>query len=270
MTNSGCFDINTIVPQMASPYEYWDFQFTRSDYHSPTTVLGAGSVYSTMDDMWKWHKALISSTLISKSLTNEMMSMQINVRNNYGYGFGFFVGNVNINTNTYEYIGHTGAYPGFHSLYAWFPQSERFILVMNNTGHTRLNFIRDEIMKILEGGDYHILPELSVLMSDAVSKAELEELVSRYKISPGEFECNEEQINRLGYKLILEHNTETGLLVLEFNSETFPKSSSAHQQLGWAYSELGQFEKAKKELKRSLELDPENEKAEAILIKIMN
>ncbi|MCK5146152.1 tetratricopeptide repeat protein [bacterium] len=40
---------------------------------------------------------------------------------------------------------------------------------------------------------------------------------------------------------------------MEFNCKTFPKSSSAHHQLGWAYRELGQFEKAKKELKRSLE-----------------
>ncbi|MCK5146153.1 beta-lactamase family protein [bacterium] len=158
MTNSGCIDINTIVPQMASPYEYWNFRFTRSDYSSPTTVLGAGSVYSTVNDLWKWHKALINSTLISKKMTNEMMSMQIKIRNEFGYGFGLFVGNVTINGRRHDYIGHTGAYPGFNSLYAWFPQSERFILVLNNTGHTRLNFIRNEIMKILEGGDYHILP----------------------------------------------------------------------------------------------------------------
>lgn len=268
MVNSGCIDINTIVPQMASPYEYWNFRFSRSDYYSPTTTLGAGSVYSTVNDLWKWHKALIGNTLISKNLTNEMMSMQIKIRNDLGYGFGLFVGNVTINDRSHDYIGHTGAYAGFHSLYAWFPQSERFILVQNNTGHTRLHFIRNEIMKILEGGDYHILPELSVLMSGADSNAEIEDLISRYKTNPREFVCKNEQISRLGYKLILEHKTELGLLVLEFNCKTFPKSSSAHQQLAWAYSELGQFEKAKKEIKRSLELNPDNEKASTILNKI--
>ena len=270
MTNSGCIDINTIVPQMTSPYEYWNFTFTRSDYYSPTTTLGAGSVYSTMNDMWKWHKALIGSTLISKQLTNEMMSKQINVRNDYGYGLGLFVGNVYIKGKKHEYIGHTGAYAGFHSLYAWFPQSERFILVMNNTGHTQLGFIRNEIMNILDGDDYQILPELSVLMSDSGSKARIEKLISEYKINPGEFKCSNEQLSRLGQKLILEHKTEEGLLVLEFNGEIFPESSSSHQQLGWAYSELGQFEKAKEELKRSLELNPDNEEAETILIKLKN
>ncbi|NPD47273.1 serine hydrolase [Lentimicrobium sp. S6] len=270
MTNSGCLDINTIVPQMASPYEYWKFTFTRSDYYNPTTTVGAGSVYSTMNDLLKWHKALISSTLISKQLTDEMMSRQINVRNDYGYGFGLFVGNVNINGNIHKYIGHTGAYAGFHSLYAWFPQSERFIIMMNNTGYTKLGFIRNEIMNILDGNDYQILPELSVLMSDAGSIAEIEELISKYKINPEEFKCSDKQLSRLGHKLILEDKTEEGLLVLEFNGEIFSESSSSHQKLGWAYSKLGQFEKAKKELKRSLELDPENEEAEAILIKIKN
>lgn len=94
-------------------------------------------------------------------------------------------------------------------------------------------------MKILEGGDYHILPELSVILSDAETNAEIAELISRCKINPEEFKCKDDHFSLLGYKLILEHKTEEGLLVLKFNCETFPKSSSAHQQLGWAYNELG-------------------------------
>jgi hypothetical protein len=46
-------------------------------------------------------------------------------------------------------------------------EAREFILVLNNTGHTNLNLIRDEIMKILEGKEYRIQPNLLVSTSVA-------------------------------------------------------------------------------------------------------
>lgn len=161
MTDSGCIDVNTVVPLMSSAYEYWESRFTRSDYFNPTTAKGAGSVYSTARDLWKWHKALSGSTLIPRRLTDEFMSKQIDITYDLGYGFGLEVGQVRIDGVAHDYIGHTGAYPGFHSLYAWFPQTDRFIVILNNTGRTKLVFFRGEIIKILEGGDHHNVPPLS-------------------------------------------------------------------------------------------------------------
>jgi hypothetical protein len=79
-------------------------------------------------------------------------SRQIDVSGDFGYGFGLGIGRVEINGVKHDHVGHTGAYPSFNSLYAWFPQSDSFILILNNTGHTRLNYLRDEIMKMLEKG----------------------------------------------------------------------------------------------------------------------
>ena len=265
MTDSGCIDINTVVPRMSSPYEYWDFRFTRSDFFNPTTAKGAGSVYSTALDLWKWQKALVSNKLISATLTSEMMTKQISIRDDFGYGLGLATGRVEINGVQHDYVGHTGAYPGYNSLYVWFPGADRLLVVLNNTGRTKLDLIRDATMTILEGGDFHIRPPLAVVMSEADSIAQIEELISRYRAFPAGFECQETQLRRLGRKLIADQRIEAGLLVLEFNCESFPDSSSAHQGLGWAYRELGQLHKARLALNRSLELDPDNESARAIL-----
>lgn len=265
MTDSGCIDINTVVPRMSFPYEYWDFRFTRSDYFNPTTAEGAGSVYSTAPDLWKWHRALIGSRLISPELTREMMTEQIHTRNSLGYGFGLVVGRERIDGVEHDFVGHSGAYPGYNSLFAWFPRSERLLVILNNTGHTRLDLLRDETMKILEGGDFHLRPPLPVLLSEASSIAEIERLISRYRASPAEFECQETQLRRLGRKLVAEQRAEAGLRVLEFNAESYPGSSPAHRELGWAYRESGQLDKARSALRRSLELDPDNESARAIL-----
>ncbi len=151
MKDSGCIDINTIVPKLAYPYEYWKSKFTRSDYFNPTTAVGVGSIYSTAADLWKWHKALMDNKLISKKLTNEMLKKQVNITDEIGYGFGLSIGKVKIKEKKYDFIEHTGAYPGFNTLYVWFPQEKRLILIFNNTGHTKLRFIRNELIKILDG-----------------------------------------------------------------------------------------------------------------------
>jgi CubicO group peptidase (beta-lactamase class C family) len=268
MKDSGCIDINSVVYKMSSPYEYWNFNFTRSDYMNPTTTVGGGSIYSTAYDMLKWHKALTESKLIPSSLTKQMMTEQIKTPSGMGYGFGLILDKVEINGRIHDFIGHTGAYPGFNSMYMWEPATERVILMFNNTGYTKLISFRNEITKILEDESYVLIPSIAILIDDAESKEDIEKLLLEFISAPDEFECEEDELRRLGYKLFSDEKKESGLIVLKFNSEIFPKSSSAHRSLGWAYLQLGQTVNAIKELNISLEIDPANESAKEILNKI--
>ncbi len=153
MNNSGCIDINTIVPMMSSPYEYWQGRHTRSDYDSISHYKGTAFIYTTAMDMFIWHQAQIQNKLIAKETTDEMMSRQIGITSLVGYGFGLAVGQLDIDDKSVRYVGHEGAVPGFHTIYSWFPETDVFILLINNTGHTEHKYMRNELYKILAGKD---------------------------------------------------------------------------------------------------------------------
>lgn len=150
LKNTGVTDINSIVPRMSYPYEYWKGRFTRSDYYSVTHNTGTGFIYTTALDLFKWHLSMINSELISLRLTKEMMKKQIVIDSQMAYGFGLFIGEVTYGEKPVAFIEHEGAYPGFITRYSWFPDSDRVIILMNNTGRTQLGLLKKCIYLTLD------------------------------------------------------------------------------------------------------------------------
>jgi len=154
LINSGVVDVNSIVPQMSSPYEYWNEKFTRSDYYSVTHNAGTGFIYTTAQDLFKWHLSQIKSNLISLSLTEEMMKKQIIIDSYMAYGFGLFIGELTYGNKQVTLIGHEGAYPGFNVQSFWYPDSDRVIILMNNAGRTKLGLLSKCIYLTMDDSEY--------------------------------------------------------------------------------------------------------------------
>jgi tetratricopeptide (TPR) repeat protein len=79
---------------------------------------------------------------------------------------------------------------------------------------------------------------------------------------------NPGQLNGLGYELLRSGNLEGAIRVLAFNVETYPSDANAYDSLGEVYMEAGKKELAIKNYRRSLELDPHNDHAKAVLKKL--
>ena len=154
LKNTGVIDVNTIVPQMSFPYEYWKGKYTRSDYYSVTHNTGTGFIYTTAPDLFRWHLSQIKSELISSGLTEEMMKKQIVIDQQMAYGFGLFIGDITCGEKQVAFIGHEGAYPGFNTRYFWFPESDRVIILMNNTGRTNLDLLTKCIYLTMDDSKY--------------------------------------------------------------------------------------------------------------------
>ena len=87
MTNSGSYYHTQIVHQRASGYDYSFGGYTSSDFRDQSNTMGTGDIYSTVEDLYKFHMALANQTLLQKHLTDLMFTPGIG---DARYGMGWF------------------------------------------------------------------------------------------------------------------------------------------------------------------------------------
>jgi glyoxylase-like metal-dependent hydrolase (beta-lactamase superfamily II) len=82
------------------------------------------------------------------------------------------------------------------------------------------------------------------------------------------FYFDENEMNRLGYRLLGQDKTAVAIEVFKMNVELYPDSWNVYDSLGEGYMNDGQRELAIKNFEKSLKLNPENENAKEMLKRI--
>jgi CubicO group peptidase (beta-lactamase class C family) len=88
-----------------------------------STLHAAGSLYSTIEDMYRWEQALSDNYLLPRSLREEMFTPV-----HYGYGYGWRIGTM-FNRPA---MSHPGFINGFSNYMVRFPNTRTFIIVCSN------------------------------------------------------------------------------------------------------------------------------------------
>lgn len=119
-----------IVPNRAAGYVRIKGEVKNQSWVSPSINTTAdGSLYLTALDMLKWDEALSSGKLLSKNGYEAMWSpVMLNDGKFYPYGFGWAVKPVNES----RLIEHGGAWQGFKSFIAKFPDQKLTIILFAN------------------------------------------------------------------------------------------------------------------------------------------
>jgi ankyrin repeat protein len=91
------------------------------------------------------------------------------------------------------------------------------------------------------------------------------DLIAAIREAPQEWYVSESGLNALGYRLMSDGLLDEAIAVLSFNVRLYPDSANTHDSLGEAYLNAGRDEEAIASYRRSLELDPRNANAEAML-----
>jgi Tfp pilus assembly protein PilF len=79
---------------------------------------------------------------------------------------------------------------------------------------------------------------------------------------------DEKEFNLLGYKYLYNGENKKALHVFKMNIDEYPDSWNVYDSCGEAYAHAGEFDKARKYYKKSLELNPDNENGKKMLEKI--
>jgi CubicO group peptidase (beta-lactamase class C family) len=115
-----------MIASRAYGYEPIGDGFTLYDDDPLNGIVGSGSMYSTLNDLFRWDQALYSDTLLGRSALDEaFVSARLNDGTAVDYGFGWRLD---------EYDGrrrvrHGGSWVGFRTHIARYPD-ERFTVVI--------------------------------------------------------------------------------------------------------------------------------------------
>jgi CubicO group peptidase (beta-lactamase class C family) len=267
MKNSGFDHHDTIMPNRASGYEQSLEGYSNAPYLDMSLPYAAGSLYSTVEDLFIWDQALYSDRLLSVK-TKELI-FKPHVQNPGGaYGYGWAVGKKKLPQSKREvsFVAHGGGINGFNTLIERYVDDKHLIVLLNNTGGTNLGEMSTAIGRILHGEPYDP-PKKSIARTllETMRGKNLEAAISQYrelkKASPQGYEFRPTELNQLGYALLQAERTDDAIKMFELNIEAYPDYANGYDSLAEAYAAKGEKTLAIKNYAKSLELDPSNTNA---------
>lgn len=273
MNDSGYDNHGDILKNRATGYEKQDGGYVNSNYLDMTIPYAAGSMYSTVEDLFKWDQVLYTNDILPKDYMTMYFEPQISAWGNAHYAYGWGVGYKKIgkSTDSIYTIGHGGGINGFNTNISRTTSNNSVIVLLNNTERSPLNDITDGIRAIMHGKEYD-MPKKSV--ADAVM-AVIEDKgidagISHYNsIKDSEaYSLNEGEMNTIGYQLMRSNRLAESSKIFQLVVEEFPASSNAYDSYGESLMMLGKDDLAVINYRKSVELNPNNQNGIASLEKL--
>ncbi|MCV9926519.1 serine hydrolase [Flavobacterium sp. LS1R49] len=279
MKNSGYDHHDIILANRATGYERKErsdmSNYMNSSYIDMSLPYAAGSLYSTVEDLYLWDQALYTDKLLSANSKKLLFDKYINTRfspTSY-YGYGWFIEEASIDKTDkkVQIIEHGGGINGFNTLISRIPSSKDLIVLLNNTGGTGLNEMSKAIRAILYDMPYDTPKRSAAYALLNIIKAQGLETglknLEEFKKS-NEYAIKENEMNYAGYELLQSGKTKEAIAVFKANVDAFPKSGNAYDSLGEAYLKDGDKKLAILNYKKSIQLDPKNESGKKTLEEI--
>ena len=147
MFNTSVDDDKKIIENIASGYYLNRNDLIHCNYINMDLVLSSGGIYSTVEDLFIWDKALNSDKLLSRKSVKKMNTPY---KNNYGYG-------VFIETNNNRrVVQHNGGCEGFLTEIHRYVDDNFAVVILSNYGFTAVNKLCNEIASIAFGEKYEM------------------------------------------------------------------------------------------------------------------
>lgn len=143
MTKSGLGD----APDGAMGHANFPGGLTAQPNANVSIVWGAGAVYSSLDDMLAWSRALHGGQILSAQGYAQLIADHAPAdtpsergRPRRAYGYGLFVNRLGQRVNPAfddVQIYHTGSWSGFRNLMTYQPDADVTVIVLSNNYHAR-------------------------------------------------------------------------------------------------------------------------------------
>lgn len=129
MSSSSYGNTSRVIKNRAAGYMRKNGEFVNAEFLSMTQPYAAGSLLSTVDDLFKWYTAVTNDNVISKeNRVKAHTSFKLNNGKPTGYGFGWFLGNIQGS----PMIEHGGGINGYLTASLWLPEEKVFVAVFSN------------------------------------------------------------------------------------------------------------------------------------------
>ena len=203
-----------------------------------------------------------SSRVLSQAMTRQMLTPQAE-----DFGLGFAVDPED------DAFGHNGADEGFQAYLRAFVGSGRGVVIMANSdnGFAIFNRLADSIgraygWKGLEAGD-----DPPSATADLLAKLQgTERALAWYRAARAKRveRLGPSDLNTLGYRLLGAGQIGDAVKVFEANVQLYPDDANAYDSLGEGQVAAGNTKAAIENYRKSLAMDPKNENAKKVLLKL--
>lgn len=146
MASSGVDHNELILKNRASGYQRQNNVTINAPYIYISDLEGGGSLYSTVEDMFRWNRALDTNVLISQKSSDAIFTPYVTTPFDADYGYGWFIYKDKANRQA---LGHTGGINGFKSCIARYPQGRVFVVVLSNLGVAPVDDIVNDLAEMV-------------------------------------------------------------------------------------------------------------------------
>lgn len=257
MNNSGMESSDQTYENFAKGYQSLFGEYKPAKQIEMSIPYAAGSMYSNVEDMFKWDRALYTEKILKKESLDAMFTA---VMNNYGYGW--HIGEQQIGDSKKKAVMHSGGIFGFNSIEVRMIDDKHYIMILNNVENGNINQLSIGIANILYGLEppkpkQSLALTLSKLIKDKPVKDAIAE-INTLRENKEEYRAIEREFNMLGYILLQNGKINDAIEVFKLNVQYYPESGNVYDSLGEAYAEAGDKENAILNYKKSIEIDPGN------------
>jgi CubicO group peptidase (beta-lactamase class C family) len=257
MTNSGSYHHMQVVPNRATGYDYSFGGFTSADFRDQSNTMGTGDLYSTVEDLFKFHLALMNHNILNKELTDEMLAEGIRPAR---YGYGWF--NQNFKYTDIDSVAanfHLGMTEGFISFFIRIPSTNSMAVILCNSSPTDFFGITKNLIKILYNKPVVIKEPIHKKMETYISQLGVTKAVEEYKkmkADTAHYYVDWISMNFIAEQLLNLKRYEEARVIADNNVVQFPDKDLVMFTTGNIYLALNRKEEAIKFYKKTLELYP--------------
>ncbi len=273
MKDSGYDSHGEIISNRATGYDKNGNNYVNSSYLDMSIPYAAGSLYSTVEDLYLWDQALYTDKLLSKENMELYFTPQIPAFGNSHYAYGWMtryekIGNT---SDSIAVITHGGGINGFNTIISRSITDKSLVVLLNNTGGAPLNQMTRAIRGILDNKSYD-LPKKSLasdLMAVITSRG-IDAGMAHFNNNKDSdlFDLNEGEMNQMGYQLMGDGKIVEAAQVFKLNMDAFPSSFNVYDSYAEALMNLGDKEGAIEYYKVSVEMNPANQNGIDMLEKL--
>lgn len=170
MADTDVDSAQTVLKNRASGYKSGSNGKLNADYIDLSLPTGAGAMYSTVGDFYKWDRALYTGKLVKQATLAQIYTP---LKSNYAFGWVVLEGP----RKTYT---HDGGIDGFATSFWRYPSDDSCVVVFSNLQDAPAGQIAQKLSAILFGEPYE-LPNARKPI--AVSAAILDSYVGEYQLT---------------------------------------------------------------------------------------
>lgn len=264
MNNSGSYYHTQIVRNRATGYDYSPGGYTSADFRDQSNTMGTGDIYSTVEDLFRFHLGITNHTLINMELTDEMLTPGIKPAD---YGFGWFNKNFKYTSTNMDSIVvnfHLGMTEGFISFFLRIPSTNSMVVILCNSSPTDFFGITKNLVSILYNKPVKLKRPVHKLVESTIgtkgAKAAIDEY-KKIKADTASYYTDWISLNFITEQLLQLKRYEDALIIAENNAAEFPDKDLVMATMGNVYLKLGRKEEAIIYYKKALEIYPGYEEA---------